>query len=232
MALQQYTYKMGMPRQIIEGTTTRSISNIDSLQVREAVLTPQRSTPRLALVIGTIQRDITTVAPEDIEKKIEQYSQDVMRAFTGSNDPYPANLIALIYHQGRKTAEDIKNDLFTDPLNRVIYKGHQNVSSFIKKENSVREPWEGYSLIISGVRKTPDISGAQEYLDILNRNQSFHGLTRIESLKRIVLDRGNKPQLDDNYTKAHHEFLVLLSYLKMIHELEQHTLNNNSPINL
>lgn len=224
MPAQTFIYASGMPCQVVEGKATRTLSSVDSLHVREAVLTPQQSTPRLALAIGVFQRTAYAGSPIDMEQKIEQYTQEVINTYTGSNDPYPASLIALIYHERRKTAEDIRRDIFTDPLNRITFISHRNPPVFARKEHVSCEPWDKYDLLTSGSRRIEMISGAQEYLGILQKNRALYGLTRVEALKRLVLEQGNMQHHDNAFAKARHEFHMLFGYLKMIHTLELHVL--------
>ena len=66
-----FIYLYGSPEEVRIGKTTRSLSNIDSPTVREAVLLPHRQSHQSNLVIGIFQQYSYKHAPEKFQAQLE-----------------------------------------------------------------------------------------------------------------------------------------------------------------
>lgn len=216
----RFSYLNGTPEEVRYKRTMRSVSSIDSSHVRQALLTPSHSTTGKTLVIGVFQQSSYLNVPAECEEQLELYTQEAVRAFSGADDPYPSELISMVYHGGRTTAEEIKKQLPPEPLERIDYIDSLAVPRFSTKILVPARSIENYGIFISHVRRADVDSGAARLLHLLEEWKTSYGLTRIEALQHLVLQQSNiVPSVQ--YKNACHEFHVLFGYWGMLSALEK-----------
>ena len=203
----------------ISGEQVRGVSNIDSLNVREAILTPQKNRDAV-IVLGVFQKTAYLHVPETAIGQLEAASQETVRAYTGMRDPYPEAFISLIYHHKRTNPEELRRSLPADPLYRIKMLDHETLPRFGQKEILRNKNLATYGQFISGARRADANDDATRQLRVLNHGQEQYGLTRTEALQRLVLEQSMQT-LGEQYKKACHSLQHFFASLVSIYETEQ-----------